>query len=210
MLDRTFTITLTSPCPESVRIDLPDNITITDPTVSRMLWALLAQAAAAGVLASDSTTRPHTHAYESGGDCGVRVCLDCGDHEGLVRCFCGWAASGADGYQELLDLGETIEPRNDAALFELGRTVMTANLQHTLTEALPDTWDAEIKGMIDRHVTGDWGDLDPEDKASNDTALGAEYQGRIFSAYHTSDGTKVWVITEGGRSYTTVLLPEDY
>jgi len=43
----------------------------------------------------------------------------------------------------------------------------------------------------------------------NYAALGEEPQ-RILSAYSTSDGTKVWIITEWDRSYTTVLLPKDY
>ena len=93
-------------------------------------------------------------------------------------------------------------------LFPLGRVVMTANLQHTLTEVIPESWDQELKAMIDRHVTGDWGDLEEADQQANDAAL--KDGSRIFSAYHTSDRTKVWVITEADRSYTTALLPEDY
>jgi hypothetical protein len=52
--------------------------------------------------------------------CGAHVCGLCEAHahvdrEGVVyqtlaRCYCGWAASGGNGYQELLDEGETIEP----------------------------------------------------------------------------------------------------
>jgi hypothetical protein len=41
--------------------------------------------------------------------CGAYVCGACGAHQGLARCFCGWAASGGDGYRELQDEGETIE-----------------------------------------------------------------------------------------------------
>ena len=93
-------------------------------------------------------------------------------------------------------------------LFPLGRVVMTANLQHTLTEVIPESWDQELKTMIDRHVTGDWGDLEEADRQANDGALKAG--GRIFSAYHTSSGIKLYVITEADRSYTTALLPEDY
>lgn len=85
---------------------------------------------------------------------------------------------------------------------------MTSNLQHRLAETIPETWDQELKAMVDRHVTGDWGDLDEFDRQQNDNAL--KEGGRIFSAYHTSDGNKVWVITEADRSYTTALLPEDY
>jgi hypothetical protein len=41
--------------------------------------------------------------------CGVKVCEDCSLHEGLVRCYCGWAVSGGNGYNELIEMGETIE-----------------------------------------------------------------------------------------------------
>lgn len=41
--------------------------------------------------------------------CGVKVCDTCDYHQGLVRCYCGWAASGGDGRAELVDMGETIE-----------------------------------------------------------------------------------------------------
>jgi len=42
--------------------------------------------------------------------CAVDCCEDCGYHDGLARCYCGWSLSGGDGYNELLELGETIEP----------------------------------------------------------------------------------------------------
>lgn len=44
--------------------------------------------------------------------CGAWVCEECGNHDGMARCFCGWAASGGDGYNELLEMGETIEPED--------------------------------------------------------------------------------------------------
>ena len=45
-------------------------------------------------------------------------------------------------------------------------------------------------------------------QAENDFALDKYL--RIFSVYHSADGTKFWVITEADRSVTTVLLPEEY
>lgn len=45
--------------------------------------------------------------------CGADVCVECDKHRGLTRCYCGWSESGGDGYQELVDLGETIEPELD-------------------------------------------------------------------------------------------------
>ena len=32
---------------------------------------------------------PHKHEYHWSRYCGAKVC-DCGDHEGLARCYCGW------------------------------------------------------------------------------------------------------------------------
>ena len=94
------------------------------------------------------------------------------------------------------------------ALFSLGQVVMTNNLKHRLEEANPTGWFEELDGLIRRHVSGDWGDLDEHDVGINTGAL--KDGGRIFSAYHTTDGTKLYVITEADRSYTTALLPEDY
>jgi hypothetical protein len=45
-------------------------------------------------------------------ECGVKVCVKCEYHQGMVRCFCGWAADGGDGYQQLQEMGETIEPED--------------------------------------------------------------------------------------------------
>lgn len=41
--------------------------------------------------------------------CGADICTKCGNHNGLARCFCGWSASGGDGYRELREMGEVIE-----------------------------------------------------------------------------------------------------
>ena len=62
--------------------------------------------------------------------------------------------------------------------------------------------------FINRHVTGDWGDVCDEDAMEND--LSAENGFRIFSVYCLEDGTKIWVITEADRSTTTILLPSEY
>lgn len=51
---------------------------------------------------------PHRHDYIFSRYCGARVC-DCGDHQGLERCYCGWSRSGGNGYRELIEMGETIE-----------------------------------------------------------------------------------------------------
>ena len=97
---------------------------------------------------------------------------------------------------------------NTRPLFPMGRLVMTANLQAKLRETNPEFWEAEVVGLISRHRSGDWGDLDEEDKRQNNLALSRGL--RIFSAYETSSGLRIWIISEADRSVTTVLLPEDY
>jgi hypothetical protein len=44
--------------------------------------------------------------------CGADVCQECDNHKRLARCFCGWSESGGNGRQELIDMGETIEPED--------------------------------------------------------------------------------------------------
>lgn len=95
-------------------------------------------------------------------------------------------------------------------LFEMGQMVVTGNCLNKL-EA--DGEFEETREFITRHISGDWGDLCKEDKQVNKEAL--ETGDRLMSAYKTSSGTDVWVITDavsqsGHREVTTVLLPEDY
>ncbi len=49
-------------------------------------------------------------------------------------------------------------------LFSLGRIVMTTNLQGRVQESNPDHWEEELQGMIKRHASGDWGDLEDFDR----------------------------------------------
>jgi len=32
----------------------------------------------------------------------------------------------------------------------------------------------------------------------------------LISEYRTSEGARLWIVTEGDRSSTTLLLPEEY
>lgn len=62
--------------------------------------------------------------------------------------------------------------------------------------------------LLKRHSFGDWGQVSDEDKAANDAAV--KEGGRILSAYELPSKVLVWVITEGDRSQTTILRPEEY
>lgn len=95
-----------------------------------------------------------------------------------------------------------------SALFKLGQVVATPGALAALEKAEQSPWE-----FLSRHIVGDWGDLDDEDKALNDEAV--KDGSRILSAYFLKDGTKVWVITDaadddGQRAATTILLPEEY
>jgi hypothetical protein len=62
--------------------------------------------------------------------------------------------------------------------------------------------------FLSRHIAGDWGEVDAGDWQLNDRAVTEET--RILSAYRTSRGEKLWIITEADRSSTCLLLPEEY
>ena len=89
----------------------------------------------------------------------------------------------------------------DIMKFSLGQVVTTKGISELLTPQ-------EISTLLDRHVTGDWGDVSKSDKNLNDKALEMGYV-HLFSSYITPKG-KVWIITEADRSITTVLLPSEY
>lgn len=93
--------------------------------------------------------------------------------------------------------------------FALGQIVATRGV----VEAVPGP--RAFEALL-RHMRGDWGNVCDEDAAANDRAL--EEGGRILSAYAIDPdkpckgyGANVfWIITEGDRSATTLLLPEEY
>ena len=98
--------------------------------------------------------------------------------------------------------------RCETKKFSLGRIVATPGAIHAILEA-----GQSADEFLSRHVIGDWGELDDEDKSLNDAALldGS----RILSAYSTAKGERLWVITDavnefGLRYCTTLLLPDEY
>jgi hypothetical protein len=83
----------------------------------------------------------------------------------------------------------------------LGRTVATPAVLGTVSQS-------DIVAALRRHAVGDWGEVDPDDRAANDNAL--QSGERLLSVYRTASGITFWVLTEADRSATTVLLPDDY
>jgi len=105
--------------------------------------------------------------------------------------------------------------------FELGRIVATPGALALMHETNSNPF-----VLLARHVTGDWGDVDPEDFQTNEDSV--MHGARVLSVYRLplqDTGSKaassavdarddsddrIWLITEADRSVTTLLLPEEY
>ena len=85
--------------------------------------------------------------------------------------------------------------------FPLGMLVATPGV----LAAVPEQ---DQSNAIARHMQGDWGDVDDDDKKANDDALNSEC--RLLSVYTASNATRFYIITEWDRSVTTLLLPSEY
>jgi hypothetical protein len=97
--------------------------------------------------------------------------------------------------------GNTKQKTVKTVSFALGSTYMTPGAK---AEIPPH----ELLTALRRHSRCDWGDCCPDDWKENDFSVDKYL--RLFSVYHSSDGTKFWIITEADRSSTTILLPDEY
>ena len=87
--------------------------------------------------------------------------------------------------------------------FPLGRLAATPGALEALAAS-----GQTAEFLFARHASGDWGEVNEEDQKLNDEAL--IHGDRLLSAYRTLRGVKLWVITEGDRSSTVALLPQEY
>ena len=97
------------------------------------------------------------------------------------------------------------------AVFSTGQIVATRGV-YDLACQNPD-FAKFVQKSLNRHVKGDWGDVDEEDKQTNDQALIQET--RLLSTYNDDRFPKngvatIWIITEADRSATTILFPDEY
>lgn len=90
--------------------------------------------------------------------------------------------------------------------FKLGRHMMSAAVACKMAET--PRFAKFVAASLRRHANCDWGDMTSVDKKANDNSV--KDGSRILSAYKDSDGTKIYIITEADRSYTTIIFPEDY
>src|SRR6266853_2289617 len=84
---------------------------------------------------------------------------------------------------------QTMQETGKVPLFPLGQIVATPGALAALARAGQTPLD-----FLTRHVCGDWGELDEEDRKENQLSLKRGF--RLLSSYRTSseDRTKVWVI----------------
>lgn len=98
------------------------------------------------------------------------------------------------------------------AIFHPGQVVVTASLISEIEKQGMEP--ASLVPYLDRHVTGDWGEVDPHDRKVNEDAL--KTGARILSAYDMPSVGRIWIITDaayaalGPRPSTTVMFPSDY
>lgn len=95
--------------------------------------------------------------------------------------------------------------------FNPGQLVQTVRIFDASCEHQP--FFTFVRSCIARHLRGDWGDCCEQDQDTNEMAL--QGGGRLFSVYVIPHQlfpmeSKIWIITEADRSYTTVLFPSDY
>lgn len=93
--------------------------------------------------------------------------------------------------------------------FNMGKIVVT----HGIREAMKGDYrfTAEICVSLRRYAVKDWGNLDDEDKQTNEDALNYPDDLYLLAAYETCKG-KIWIITNrisenAGDNATTVCFP---
>jgi predicted transcriptional regulator len=67
---------------------------------------------------------------------------------------------------------------------------------------------AYVQKSLQRYRKGDWGEMSDQDKLLNEQSL--ERNMRLFASYESGGFPEIWVITEPDRSYTTIMLPDEY
>ena len=98
-----------------------------------------------------------------------------------------------------------MEPSSSSCtnLFKTGRLLATPGAESATKDA-----GIGLGTLLERHMSGDWGDVCEEDAETTQAAL--DHGSRLMSVYKLSTGKEVWIITEADRSSTTFLMPDEY
>lgn len=95
--------------------------------------------------------------------------------------------------------------------FNMGKVVVT----YGINEAIKGNsrFAAEVNLSLQRYSVKDWGNLDEEDKQTNEDTLNYPDDLYLLAAYETCKG-KIWIITNrisenAGDNATTVCFPDE-
>ena len=102
-----------------------------------------------------------------------------------------------------LNIAATANSTPSLIRFPLGQLFLTQGAIEALEEA-----GQSPQEFISRHTRLEQGELCDEDHREN--LFSVDKPLRIFSAYKTAKGAKLWIITEASREATTILLPSEY
>ena len=84
---------------------------------------------------------------------------------------------------------------------QLGASFATRNAARRLNKT-------DVIKCLERHMLGDWGEVDDFDWKTNDMAV--EYGFPIVSSYVDRKKNQFLIVTEADHSTTTILLPDEY
>ena len=95
--------------------------------------------------------------------------------------------------------------------FNMGQIVVTKSINDLM--ATEQKFAVEVTVALQRYAVKDWGNLDEEDKKTNEEALKYRDDLYVMGAYDTSKG-KIWIITnrvseKAGDNATTVCFPDE-
>lgn len=95
--------------------------------------------------------------------------------------------------------------------FNMGQVVTTRSINDLM--AAEQKFVVEVTVALQRFAVKDWGNLDDEDKKTNEEALNYPDDLYLLGAYDTSKG-KIWIITnkiseKAGDNATTVCFPDE-
>ena len=93
----------------------------------------------------------------------------------------------------------------------MGQVVVTRSINDLM--AAEQKFAVEVTDALQRYAVKDWGNLDDEDKQTNEEALNYPDDLYVMGAYETSKG-KIWIITnriseKAGDNATTVCFPDE-
>lgn len=99
----------------------------------------------------------------------------------------------------------------ESKYFNVGKVVCTVKVNNEMMEN--KQFASEILFAMERYMVKDWGDLDAEDKQTNEDALNYPEDLYLLAAYKTCKG-KIYIITNrisetAGDNATTICFPSE-